>query len=177
MHARGLVIAGILLVLGGLTGCGGGESQERIVATYPMDDLKGLVQSDGELSIDPEESVDGRGSLHVDASEKRVVRLYEIDNPDVENCRLVWTAHLKCIGIFGGAFLEMWLRLPGEGEYFSRGLDTQVQRATDWTESETHFDIPTGKRPDRIRLNLVVGSGGHVWVDSMRVVAYPLPKS
>lgn len=175
MRVRRTTLALLLLLAAGLAGCGGGdEPRERVLASYAMDDLQGLVQQDGELSIDAEESVDGRGSLHVDAAEERIVRLYEILDPDVEGGRVIWTAHLKCIGIFGGAFLEMWLRFPGEGEFFSRGLDSQVGRVTDWTESQTAFLIPEGKRPDRIRLNLVVGSGGHVWVDSMRVTAHPV---
>jgi hypothetical protein len=169
-----------LLVLGGLftlAGCGGSQQDEvEILATFPFEDLEGLANpSDEELTIDGEVAFAGEGSLHIDLSEKRVVPLIDLEIPEVENCRLTWVGQMKCIGIFGYTCLEMWCDIPGVGERFGRDLATSIDRVTDWTEARAYIDLAPGHKVDRVRLNLVVTSGGHVWVDDLKLMTEPLP--
>jgi hypothetical protein len=168
-----LCLAGLL----GFAGCGGG-GRTTVIATFPLDDLENVVQKDDEeISIDQDETTDGSGSLYIHAGRKRVVRLFQVMDPQVDNCLLTWTAQVKCASVFGNVYLEMWCRLPGEGEFFGRGLDTAIQRSTDWTEMQTHFRLEKGQKPDRVRLNLIIESGGHVWVDDVKLTTSPLPRS
>src|SRR5207247_3792906 len=51
----------------------------------------------------------------VDAKEDQTIRLFEIQNPDAEQCLLTYRATMKTKGLAGRAFLEMWCPLPGRG--------------------------------------------------------------
>jgi hypothetical protein len=146
------------------------------LAAYPLDDLTGLVDSDNELSVDQGIFVEGSGSLLIQAEQRRVVRLFEILDPNIDAAMLVYSAQLKSSGLVGRGYLEMWCRFPGDDEYFSRGLDSNVGRVRDWLESSTRFRLEKGQMPDRIRLNLVLEGGGMVWVDNVQLRAEPLPE-
>lgn len=166
-------------LLGGLlclvTGCTDSERSE-IVAAFPLDDLADVVTQSEELSIDLEETFDGGGSLHIDAGERGVIRLFEIEAPEVAQSRLTLHAQLKCIGVAGRAYLEIWCRIPGEGDFFSRGLSSAIGHVTDWRPSRISYDLRSATPPDRIRINLVMEkSGGHVWIDDVKLIAEPLP--
>jgi hypothetical protein len=75
----------------------------------------------------------------------------------------------------GKAFLEMWVRLPGKGEFFSRGLDRPTSGTTSWTTIATPFFLRAGQKPDLIRLNLVVQGKKRVWIDDIHLMRAPLP--
>jgi len=156
-------------------GCGRQEIQ--VLGSWPLDSLAGLVSQDEELSIDLEDSVDGGGSLHIAAKEKRVVKLFEVRNLEIENVALTYSAWLKCMSVGGNVYLEMWCRVPGRGESFSRGFETAINRSEDWTESQTLFFVDKGYQVDRVRLNLVIEDGGHVWVDDVKLTAGPYPQT
>src|SRR5262249_27186710 len=61
------------------------------------------------------------------------VRLFEVDNPGVERCLLVYRAKMKTEGSISRAYLEMWCRLSGR-EYFSKGFAfaPAASGTTDW---------------------------------------------
>jgi hypothetical protein len=65
----------------------------------------------------------------------------------------------------------MWCRLPGTGEFFSRGLDHVLTGSTDWASFETPFLLKKGEAPDLIRLNLVVEGSGRVWIRDIELLA------
>ena len=71
----------------------------------------------------------------------------------------------------------MWVRLPGAGEFFSRGLDRSLTGTMSWMEVATPFLLQQGQKPDLIRLNLVVKGKGRVWIDDVRLLRCPLPGS
>jgi hypothetical protein len=105
----------------------------------------------------------------------QVFRLFEIPNPGVEQCLLTYQAKLKTEGLAGRAYLEMWCRLPGQGESFSRGLDNVVSGSSDWANCQTPFFLKAGDRPDLLRLNLVVEGPGRVLIKDVKVMKGPLP--
>ncbi len=169
--ATALAVLAVLAV-----GCGGQPDRPRVLAEFPVDSLEGVKQAaDPEVTFDPEISVDGNGSIHVDAAEARVVRLFEVDDLDLEGpLLLTWKAKLRSRSLFGRAFLEIWVRIPGKGEFFGRGLETSVRRSTDWTEAQAYFRVDEKVPIDRVRLNLVLEGGGHVWLDDAVLTAGPL---
>ncbi len=56
----------------------------------------------------------------VDSKDTQTIRLFELQEPQVEQCLITYRAKLKTDGLAGRAFLEMWCRLPGRGEFSQR---------------------------------------------------------
>jgi len=127
------------------------------------------------VSFDRQTSSDGKGSIRVDADEPMVVPLFEVTDVSIENATLIYQASLQSQKLDGKAFLEMWVRLPGKGEYFSRGLDRPITGTTSWMTIATPFFLEAGQKPDLIRLNLVVQGKGRVWIDDVHLMRAPLP--
>jgi hypothetical protein len=110
----------------------------------------------------------------VDSKEEQTIRLFEVQEPQVEECLVTYRARLKTDGLTGRAFLEMWCRLPGHGEFFSKGLDQAAKGTTDWASYEIPFYLKKGQRPDLIKLNLVVEGRGKVWLRDVQLLKTPL---
>ena len=110
----------------------------------------------------------------VDAKEGQTIRLFEIQNPDAEQCLLTYRATMKTEGLAGRAFLELWCRLPGRGEFFSKGLNQAVTGTTDWASYEIPFYLKKGQRPDLIKLNLVIEGRGEVSMKEVQLLKTPL---
>jgi hypothetical protein len=110
----------------------------------------------------------------LDIAEKGTLRLFEVADPDVEQCMVTYRARLKTEGLRGRAYLEMWCRLPGRGEFFSKGLHQSVKGTTDWASYEIPFHLKKGQRPDLIKLNLVAEGPGRIRMRDVEVLATPL---
>ena len=93
---------------------------------------------------------------------------------DVENARLVYHARVRTADFTGQAYLEMWVEIPGKGQFFSRGLDKPVTGNADWTSLDIPFFLQKGQNPDNVRLNLVIAGKGTVWVDDVILAEGPL---
>ncbi len=101
-------------------------------------------------------------------------RLFEVADPQVENCILGYRAVLRTRDVGERAYLEMWCRLPGGGEFFSRGFHNASSGTTEWREREIPFYLKRGQRPDLIKLNVVIEGGGEVAVRDVDLRATPL---
>ena len=110
----------------------------------------------------------------VDSKDTQTIRLFELQEPQVEQCLITYRAKLKTDGLAGRAFLEMWCRLPGRGEFFSKGLNQVAQGTTDWASYEIPFYLKKGQRPDLIKLNLVVEGRGKVWLKDVELLKTPM---
>ena len=110
----------------------------------------------------------------VDSKEEQTIRLFEVQEPRAEQCLLTYRAQLKTDGLAGRAFLEMWCRLPGRGEFFSKGLNQAAKGTTDWASYEIPFSLKMGQRPDLIKLNLVIEGRGKVWLRDVQLLKTPM---
>ncbi len=110
----------------------------------------------------------------VDSSGNEVFRFFELADPQVEHCMLAYRAKIKTEGLAGRAFLEMWCRFPGRGEFFSKGINQTVSGTTDWVSCETPFYLKKGERPDLIQLNIAVEGKGKVLAKDLELIATPL---
>ena len=110
----------------------------------------------------------------VDSLQSQTVRLFEVADPLVEQCLLTYRARLKTEGLAGCAYLEMWCRLPGRGEFFSKGMHQAVRGTTEWGSYEIPFYLKKGQRPDQIRLNLTVEGEGRIWIKEVELLKTPL---
>lgn len=143
------------------------------IRTYPVNDTTGLITQSG-VEIDKEVSSDGQGSLKITSNGPAVIKLYETGDMDIENATLVYRAKIKSSGLQGRAFIEMYLSFKGQGEFFSRGLDTAITGSADWSTVEAPFFLNKGENPDNVKLNLVIEGKGTVWIDDIRLAQGPL---
>ena len=111
-----------------------------------------------------------------DCKKAQPIRLFEVENPGVEQCMVTYRAKLKTENLTEQAYLEMWCRFPGKGEFFSRGVANTVTGSNDWASYETPFFLKKGEKPDLIKLNLVVKGTGRIWVKDVELLKGPLPK-
>jgi hypothetical protein len=109
----------------------------------------------------------------VSCTTTQTFRLFEVPNPGVEQCTVLYRAKLKSEGLVGHAYLEMWCQIPGLGESFSRGLGNTISGSTDWATCQTPFFLKAGENPDLIRLNLVVEGPGEVFIKDVELMASP----
>lgn len=165
----GLVVLAFILVAAGCTR-DAGEMVE--IRHYPIDDLEGVIMADC-VEFDAAVSKDGKGSIRAATTEPRTFRLYETGNIDVEDARLIYQARLRTQGIDGKVYLEMYCHFPGEGDAFSRGLQTPLTGSTDWVTEEIPFFLRKGENPDNIKLNLVIDGSGTAWIDDIRLLRAP----
>lgn len=99
----------------------------------------------------------------------RTIRLFETDLPHLRPGPFHYRAKLKSKDLKGKAYLEMWVRLPGVGESFSRGLDKTISGTNDWAEIEIPFYLRKGQAPDHVKLNLVVEGTGTVSIKDIEL--------
>ena len=135
--------------------------------------LKTFTAADPTISKDV--SVTKDKAWLAEGKKARIVRLFEFANPDVEQCVVTYRAKLKTENLREPAYLEMWCRFPGKGEFFSRGLDNPIAGSNDWATFETPFFLKKGEKPDLIKLNLVLKGAGKIWVKDIELLTSPLP--
>jgi hypothetical protein len=167
----------VALLIGlAMSACASGQAPTAAVELkhFPLDSLEGVRATTG-AGFDPKISADGKGSLRVDAKEPITVPLFEVTDVSVENATLIYQARLQSESLDGKAFLEMWVRIPGKGEFFSRRLDRPITGTMSWMTVATPFLLQAGQKPDLIRLNLVVQGKGRVWIDDVHLMSEPLP--
>lgn len=152
-----------------------GACSKKIVElkSFPLDSIGEVIIQPG-LEIDKETTTDKKGSLKITSIMPTTIRLFETGDVDIENATLIYQAKVRTQDVTGPVYLEMWCHFPGMGEYFSRGLNQQLQGSTYWTTLETPFFLKKGENPDNVRLNLVIDGKGMVWVDEVKLLKAPL---
>jgi hypothetical protein len=117
--------------------------------------------------------VDG-DAWRIDVAAPQTMQLFEVPQPNVEQCMLAYRAEMRTEDLQGRAFLEMWCRFPGLGEYFSKDLRHAVSGTTNWARYETPFYLKAGQRADLIKLNLAVEGAGVIWIRRVELLKTPL---
>jgi serine/threonine protein kinase len=131
--------------------------------------LKSLSPPDKPITQDGL-SVD-QGGWKIESAAARTVRLFEVKPPaGVEQCKVLYRAKIKTRDVLGNGYLEMWCRVPGAGEAFSKGLDKTFTGTSDWKTYEIPFFLEKGQQPDLLKLNVVVGGKGTIWVKDIEVL-------
>ena len=108
------------------------------------------------------------------AAGKTVFRLFECPLDDVDQCMLTYRAQIRSENLKGKAYLEMWCRLPGRGEFFSRGLAQPIKGTSEWSSYETPFHLKAGEAPDLVKLNFVTKGAGIVYMKDIELLQTPL---
>ena len=118
-------------------------------------------------------TVEGDG-WRIECQTEQSVRVFEVADPGVEQCMLTYRAKMKTEDLQAKAYLEMWCRIPGKGEFFSKGLHHAVAGTNDWASYEIPFYLKKGQRPDLIKLNIVFKGAGTAWLKAVELVQTPL---
>src|SRR5882762_8506795 len=138
----------------------------------PPETVRRFSASDSPLSRDGITA--GHDGWLIEAKTPQTVHLFELQNPQVEQCVVAYRAKMKSEALSGHAFLEMWCRLPGRGEFFSKGLNQTITGTTDWASYEIPFYLKKGQRPDLIKLGLVIEGRGKVSMKDVELLKAPL---
>lgn len=110
----------------------------------------------------------------VEVGEGQTIALFEVEKPGVEQCMLTYRAEMKSEDVRGRGYLEMWCRLSGKGEFFSKGFHNALKGSNDWASYEIPFYLQRGQRPDRVKLNLTLEGQGKVWLRNIELSFTPL---
>lgn len=162
----------LMLIVFLILNCGQQKAPVVTLKSYSCDNLEGII-SLTEVSLDSDMFSEGTSSIKLTATEPRVVNLFETGDLDVENARLIYQAKMRTQGVVGEAFLEMWCHFPGQGEFFSRGLQTQLSGDNNWVSQETPFFLKAGENPDNVKINVVIKGSGTVWIDDIKLLKAP----
>lgn len=138
----------------------------------PQQTLRNFTESS--RPIDAAGMTAEQGGWRFEATGSRTVHLFEIPDPSIEQCMLVYRARIRSENLAGKAYLEMWCRFPGQGEFFSKGLNQSARGTTGWAIYETPFYLKKGQRPDLLKLNLVLEGAGTAWIKDVEVLQTPL---
>jgi hypothetical protein len=109
------------------------------------------------------------GGWKITADKPRSVRLFEVADPGFDTGPFHYRAKLKTENVQGRAYLEMWVRIPGMGEFFSKGLHTPLSGTNGWAEYEIPFLLKEGQHPDLIKLNVTIEGSGTVWIKDIEL--------
>jgi len=157
-------------------GCPPKGPETTEIRRFALNSLDGLRSTQG-VEYDSLTSTDGGGSVKIAADGLTTVRLFEVAPAEsLEDTLLLYRASVRTQGLDGDALLEMWVRVEGKGEFFSKGFDQTVSGDTNWTSLQIPFVLKPGQRADLVKLNLVVRGTGTVWIDDVRLLRAPLPE-
>jgi serine/threonine protein kinase len=112
------------------------------------------------------------------AYDPRSYRLFELIDPDLEGCRLIFRARLRSSEL-SGAFLQIRARFPNEpNEVVTPKPPVIVEGNTNWATYEVEMVLPPKRRPGLLRLNLESlgvkgGDKNRVWIKDMELLKAP----
>jgi hypothetical protein len=164
MRSDCLAILAILLAIAGCSRPGASAAPETLHAFTSEErpiTTTGVAPADGGWKIERQ----GAGS----------VPLFEVPTTGLEQATLTYRARLKAHDLRGKAYLEMWVRVPGRGEFFSRGLDQPLSGSSEWASYEIPFFLnEPGVRVDLVKLNVAFeGGGGSVTIKDVELLQTP----
>jgi hypothetical protein len=138
----------------------------------PPETLRAFAGGEPTISQDGVQA-EGEG-WRIDCGEARTIHLFEVPDPGAEQCLLTYRARVKTEAAQGRTYLEMWCRLPGRGEFFSKGFSQALKGTTDWASCQTPFFLRKQQRPDLVKLNIVAEGPATVWVKDVELLKTPL---
>jgi hypothetical protein len=114
------------------------------------------------------------GGWRVVTNHKRTFQLFDVVNADAAGSKLTYRAELCCRDVRGRAYLEMWCRIPGQGEFYSKGVHRAVNGTKTWQSCEAYMYMRRGHQADRIRLCVTIDGDGIVEMRDATLAAQPV---
>ncbi len=138
---------------------------ETLIRTFAPD-IDEPIARDGVDNIE--------GGWRIETRGKRTFRLFEVPEPGVEQCMVTYRAEMRSENVQKRAYLEMWCRLPGQGEFFSKGFHNALKGDNSWASYEIPFFLKHGQRPNMIKLNVTFEGPGVVEMRNVRLSVTPV---
>jgi len=120
----------------------------------------------------------------VNAEDRRkVVTVLRIDSPGITSSRYAVHGQVRCEGVQGKGYLEMWSCFADGGEYFSRTLGRygpmrKLEGSCGWRPFVLPFFITEGTaRPETLVINVVLPGRGTVYLGPLRLLQYSQAES
>lgn len=137
----------------------------------PPKPIKRFSQGDPTIAGPPLERQDD--GWHARLEEARTLTLFAFEPPPLESGMVTYRAELKSENLEGLAYLQMLVRFPGLGEFFSKGLTDTAFGTNDWSSFQVSFHLKEGQIPELLKLNIVAEGRGEIWVRSVKVEFTP----
>jgi len=156
------------LVVTALAGC------SRSQPAGPVERVRAFAATDTPITTSGVTAEDD--GWRIDRSGPGSVPLFEVSQGTLENTILTYRARMKVSDVKGKVYLEMWVRVPGKGEFFSRGLAQPLTGTSGWASYEIPFFLnEKGVRADLVKLNVAFdGGGGTVWMKDVELLRAPV---
>lgn len=146
--------------------------QPKEVDDFACNDVQRVITKDY-VTFDKDVSVDGNGSIKIEAKEPVTVPFYEVKFPG-ENSKYTFKVKMKTKGLKDSAYLTMDVHYPNGGtQTISMNPNDYLYGDNDWTNMKVEFPAPNQK-PASVVLNIVLSDEGTVWVDDLHLIATPL---
>jgi hypothetical protein len=101
------------------------------------------------------------------------VPVFQVLEGMCDGCFLSFRAQVKTEDVTGRVFPEMWVQVPGKGEFFSKGFDQSFSGTRDWAAVDIPFRLEPGQLPDVVSLNLAFEGRGTAWVREVELWKRP----
>lgn len=153
--------------MSGLVACGG-------PATGPVEPIRSFAARDTPITASGVTA--DEGGWRIERTTAGAVPMFEVPQAGLENAVVTYRARMKASDVTGTAYLEMWMRVPGRGEFFSRGLAQPLHGTSGWASYEIPFFLnENGVAADLVKLNVAFeGGGGTVWIKDIELMKAPL---
>ncbi len=112
--------------------------------------------------------------LNVMVQRRETVHLFEMHLANLHQCQLIYRFQISCTELKTKVYAELWCRVSGVGEFFSRGLEQQLSGTHHDTTVEILFLLEKGQFADHLKLNLVMEGPGQVLLRGIEVLIRPL---
>ena len=104
------------------------------------------------------------------------ITVLTIDRPTINGPRYALTGQVRYDAVEGTGYLELWNYFPDGGQYFSRTLAEsgpmmKLQGTSGWRAFTLPFDGTGAAPPTRLVLNVVLPSGGVVYLGPLQLSA------
>src|SRR5215469_1572901 len=112
--------------------------------------------------------------LEVTAAGAGVTRLFEVPLERLDQSMITYRFRVQTDSATASLYPEMWCRVEGAGEFFSRGLDQKVRGTNNWVSAQIPFYLQKGQHAGLVRLNLVFEGPAKARLTDIEVLATPL---
>jgi len=100
----------------------------------------------------------------------RTITLLELERPGITKARYAVVGEVRCEGVDGAGYLEMWSTFAQSGSFFSK---TSLTGSSPWRSFALPFDATGATGPPRtLVVKLVLPGRGTVHVGPLRLVEY-----
>lgn len=112
--------------------------------------------------------------LEVTADAAGPQRLFELPLSGFDQSMISYRFRIQTEDLKSHVYPEMWCRVVGMAESFSRGLNQKVRGTNNWASVEIPFYLRQGQFAEMLKLNLVFEGPGTVRLSDIEVLATPL---